>query len=52
MLDSTRFSGREMAELRRRLAAGADGAAGGDEPLLSGKELERFEEKLRSGKQL
>jgi thymidylate synthase (FAD) len=52
MLDSTRFSGREMAELRRRIAAGADGAAGGGEPTLSGKELERFEEKLRSGKQL
>lgn len=49
LLDSTRFSGKEMAELRRRLASGAIGAG---EPLLSGKELERFEEKLRSGKQL
>jgi hypothetical protein len=39
-----RFSGKELAELQKRL----DGAAGD----LSGKELERFEEKLKSGRQL
>lgn len=39
-----RFSGPEMEELRARLSGG--------EGSLSGKELERFEEKLRSGKQL
>jgi len=54
-LHAVRFSGEEMAELRRRLAAaeGGDpaGAAAGV-PGLSGKRLERFEEKLRTGKQL
>jgi thymidylate synthase (FAD) len=40
------FSGEEFAELKRRLNGGA--AA---ETALSGKALERFEEKLRSGKQ-
>jgi len=47
-LSAVRFTGAEMAELKRRLAA-ADGSA---PPLLKGKELERFEEKLRTGKQL
>jgi hypothetical protein len=36
-----------MAELDRRLGGGAGG-----EPALTGKALERFEEKLRSGKQV
>ena len=39
-----RFSGPEVKELRSRLAGGTGS--------LSGKELERFEEKLKSGKQL
>jgi len=39
------FSADEFAELKRRLA----GSAG--EPLLSGKALERFEEKLETGRQ-
>jgi len=57
-LSAVRFTGAEMAELKRRLAgrsAGGDVAgsvAGGETPLLKGKELERFEEKLRTGKQL
>ncbi|MBL8968868.1 MAG: FAD-dependent thymidylate synthase [Spirochaetaceae bacterium] len=53
LLEGVRFSGPELAELRRRLAAGsgASGAGGGAE-ALTGKELERFEEKLRSGRQL
>lgn len=42
-LGGTRFSADEMRELRSRLA-GVTGS-------LSGKELERFEEKLRSGRQ-
>ena len=54
-LKAVRFSGEEMAELRRRLEA-AEGASPKNEapegPGLSGKRLERFEEKLRTGKQL
>jgi thymidylate synthase (FAD) len=45
ILDGVRFSGEEMAELQQRL----DGKS---ESGLSGKELERFEEKLKSGRQL
>ncbi len=41
------FSAREFEELRRRLDEVSD-----DGCSLSGKELERFEEKLRSGRQL
>jgi thymidylate synthase (FAD) len=51
VLGGTRFSAEEMAELKRRLAgpgAPADAAEAG----LSGKKLERFEEKLRTGRQL
>ncbi|HWR10378.1 MAG TPA: FAD-dependent thymidylate synthase [Rectinemataceae bacterium] len=62
-LSAVRFSGAEMAELRRRLAAvesagtalgASDDKDYGDSgsPFLKGKELERFEEKLRTGKQL
>lgn len=58
-LSAVRFSGAEMAELKRRLASrdredcepkvsGAEGSAS----LLVGRDLERFEEKLRTGKQL
>jgi len=67
MLSAVRFTGAEMAELKRRLEgdaatgvsalggiAAVDGVAAGHSsaPLLKGKDLERFEEKLRTGKQL
>ena len=45
ILGGVRFSAEEMAELRRQMADRAGG-------LLEGKKLERFEEKLRSGRQL
>ncbi len=48
-LSAVRFTGAEMAELKRRLKADVDGVS---MPLLKGKELERLEEKLRTGKQL
>ena len=57
-LSAVRFTGAEMAELKRRLAGrsavddGAGIASAGEALLLKGKELERFEEKLRTGKQL
>jgi len=44
ILDGVRFSGEELAELKRRLNGESSG--------LTGKELERFEEKLRTGRQL
>lgn len=44
MLHGTRFSGEEMEALRRMLK--------GEEPGLAGKAAERFEEKLRTGRQL
>jgi thymidylate synthase (FAD) len=47
VLGATHFSAEEMAELKRRL--GAEGSAEG---ALSGKKLDRFEEKLRTGRQL
>jgi thymidylate synthase (FAD) len=46
VLKGVRFSGDELAELKRRLG-GKSGESG-----LSGKELERFEEKLKSGRQM
>jgi thymidylate synthase (FAD) len=47
VLNGVRFSGAEMAELRKRLgAAGADG-----EIHLNEKQLKRFEEKLKKGRQ-
>jgi thymidylate synthase, flavin-dependent len=67
LLKATRFSAEEMAELRRRLGAASPGTADGTEPdasaadgqaqagetqALAGKRLMRFEEKLRSGRQL
>jgi hypothetical protein len=42
-----RFSGEELAELKRRLE-GKSGENGGG---LSGKDMERFEEKLKNGLQ-
>jgi thymidylate synthase (FAD) len=56
ILGGTRFSAEEMAELRKRLAmspnatSGAAGAAA--EEGLSGRPLMRFEEKLKTGRQL
>jgi thymidylate synthase (FAD) len=47
ILTGVRFTGGELAELRKRLGE-KDETAGG----LSGKALERFEEKLKSGRQL
>ena len=44
-LGGVSFSAEELAELRRRLGGSGQGESG-----LSGKTLERFEEKLRSGK--
>ncbi len=56
VLGGTSFSAAEMEELRRRLsaAAKAGAAAGAAEggATLEGKNLERFEEKLKSGRQL
>ncbi len=53
-LEGLRFSGPEVAEIRRRLArtSGAADASSEEVPLLEGKELERFEAKLASGRQL
>jgi thymidylate synthase (FAD) len=48
ILEGVSFSLEEFAELKRRLAAAP--AEGGTAPL-GGKALERFEEKLRSGRQ-
>jgi thymidylate synthase (FAD) len=45
LLGGVNFSKDELAELKRRLAGG------GGESALTGKALERFEEKLRGGKQ-
>ncbi|MDR0600022.1 MAG: FAD-dependent thymidylate synthase [Treponema sp.] len=45
VLGAARFSRTEFAELRRRLGAETNGAA-----ELNGKELERFEEKLKNGR--
>ncbi|MCX7775157.1 MAG: FAD-dependent thymidylate synthase [Spirochaetaceae bacterium] len=55
MLQGVRFSGPEMEELRRRLgltAASEDGQETVGSSGLTGKDLARFEEKLRSGLQL
>ncbi|MCA1949039.1 MAG: FAD-dependent thymidylate synthase [Treponema sp.] len=46
ILGGLRFSKEELAELKRRLGMAVDAES------LSGKALERFEEKLRSGRQL
>jgi len=48
ILDGVRFSGEEMTELRRRLSPNENAAPGN----LSGKDLERFEEKLKNNRQL
>ena len=48
ILNGVQFSGEELAELRKRLGEAENNAAAG----LSGKELERFEEKLKSGRQV
>ncbi|MCL2318536.1 MAG: FAD-dependent thymidylate synthase [Treponema sp.] len=51
ILGGVRFSGEELAELQKRLAANGRDSAG-EANALSGKALERFEEKLKSGRQL
>ena len=48
VLSGARFSGEELAELRKRLGGNSGSEAGG----LSGKALERFEEKLRGGRRI
>ena len=51
ILGGVSFSGEELTELRRRLdGCSAENALSGK--ALSGKALERFEEKLKSGRQL
>ena len=50
VLGGARFSAEELAELRRRLAGAP--AGGDDAAALSGRKLDRFEEKLRTGRQL
>jgi len=47
ILSGVRFSGEELEELRKRLDGSSAGEGG-----LSGKALERFEEKLKNGRQL
>lgn len=47
IMNAVKFTAAEMKELARRMSNAAP-----DSPLLKGKELERFEEKLRTGKQL
>ena len=53
-LGGVRFSTEELAELRRRLDSAKAGRPGEDAPAdgLTGKALERFEEKIKSGRQL
>jgi thymidylate synthase (FAD) len=54
ILGGVRFSQEELIELKRRLGMAGDLNRGSEEAgaALSGKALERFEEKLRSGRQL
>jgi len=47
VLNGVRFSSDELAELRKRLGEGRE-----EDSALSGKDLERFEEKLKTGRQL
>jgi len=49
VLNGVRFSGEELTELRRRLCETGGGSVSAG---LSGKALERFEEKLKTGRQL
>ena len=54
ILTGVRFSGEELAELRKRLGENSGGNCGtaGETGALAGKALERFEEKLKNGRQL
>lgn len=52
VLGGTRFSAEEMKELRKRLAGSECGTAPEAKARLSGRPLMRFEEKLRTGRQL
>jgi thymidylate synthase (FAD) len=49
ILGGARFSAEELVELRRRLSAGG---TAGEGCALEGRKLARFEEKLRTGRQL
>ena len=51
MLGGVRFSDEELAELRKRLRTD-DAASAAKDSGLSGKALERFEEKINSGRQI
>jgi thymidylate synthase (FAD) len=50
ILNGVTFSGEEFAELKRRLGSAPPETRAG-EAVLTGKALERFEEKLKSGRQ-
>ncbi len=50
LLGGVAFSSEELAELRRRLAGPGQEAPETSDGALSGKALDRFEEKLRSGR--
>ncbi len=55
LLHGVRFNGEEMEELKRRLGSagrGQEALLKVEDSPLKGKALERFEEKLRSGKQI
>lgn len=52
LLGGVRFSREEFTELRRRLGVPGTDEEGDAEEVLTGKVLERFEEKLRTGRQL
>lgn len=52
ILGGVRFSQEEFAELKRRLKASETTTDTNEAESLGGKALERFEEKLRSGRQL
>ena len=51
VLNGVKFSGEELEELRRRLESSTSDTSGTSGKVLSGKALERFEEKLKSGRQ-
>ena len=52
ILNGVRFSGEEFAELRKRLELKSENGGESNSDNLSGKNLERFEEKLKTGRQL
>jgi len=52
VLSAVRFSGEEFAELKKRLGESAGPGSNNEACSLTGKDLERFEEKLKTGRQL